>query len=198
MSELCQRVIQIINSKIYWRISWICEKFSIQKNVFSSCHERRKNKNFWVPMRNRTSDLRIPRSDALPPSHRDSTVSEESLWLSGWSIEARNPKVWGSISPQSLVKKKWYYLSFNNFYFFTSCARNPQPASSEHYSADYGRKQILCIYLYNCGKPFTTCLLDKKWIDIECDNKSTTKCTIRELHLQLEYHQCQSIRCRPI
>ena len=28
------------------------------------------------PMRNRTSDLRIPHSDALPLSHRDSTVSE--------------------------------------------------------------------------------------------------------------------------
>ena len=27
-------------------------------------------------MRNRTSDLRIPRSDALPLSHRDSTLSE--------------------------------------------------------------------------------------------------------------------------
>ena len=27
-------------------------------------------------MRNRTLDLRIPRSDALPLSHRDSTVSE--------------------------------------------------------------------------------------------------------------------------
>ena len=27
-------------------------------------------------MRNRTSDLRIPSSDALPLSHRDSTVSE--------------------------------------------------------------------------------------------------------------------------
>ena len=27
-------------------------------------------------MRNRTSDLRSPRSDALPLSHRDSTVSE--------------------------------------------------------------------------------------------------------------------------
>ena len=27
-------------------------------------------------MRNRTSDLWIPRSDALPLSHRDSTVSE--------------------------------------------------------------------------------------------------------------------------
>ena len=27
-------------------------------------------------MRNRTSDLRIPRSDALSLSHRDSTVSE--------------------------------------------------------------------------------------------------------------------------
>ena len=29
-------------------------------------------------MRNRTSNLRIPRSDALPLSHRDSTVSEVS------------------------------------------------------------------------------------------------------------------------
>ena len=27
-------------------------------------------------MRNQTSELRIPRSDALPLSHRDSTVSE--------------------------------------------------------------------------------------------------------------------------
>ena len=27
-------------------------------------------------MRNRTSDLRIPRSDALPLSHRDSTLTE--------------------------------------------------------------------------------------------------------------------------
>ena len=33
-------------------------------------------KKFWVPLRNRASDLRIPRSDALPLSHRDSTVSE--------------------------------------------------------------------------------------------------------------------------
>ena len=29
-----------------------------------------------ILMRNRTSDLRIPRSDALPLSHRDSTMSE--------------------------------------------------------------------------------------------------------------------------
>ena len=33
-------------------------------------------KKFLVPMRNRTADLRIPRSDALPLRHRDSTVSE--------------------------------------------------------------------------------------------------------------------------
>ena len=30
-------------------------------------------------MRDRTSDLRIPRSDALPLSHKDSTVSEIRL-----------------------------------------------------------------------------------------------------------------------
>ena len=43
---------------------------------FPSCHERGTKKKFWVPKRNRISDLRIPRSDALPLSHRDSTVSE--------------------------------------------------------------------------------------------------------------------------
>ena len=34
--------------------------------------------NFWVPMRNRNSDLRILLSDALLLSHRDSMVSEVS------------------------------------------------------------------------------------------------------------------------
>ena len=48
----------------------------IERDVFSSCHERGAKKKSRVPMRNRTSELRIPRSDALPLSHRDSTVSE--------------------------------------------------------------------------------------------------------------------------
>ena len=44
---------------------------------FSSCHEHETKEKFWVPMRNQTSDPRIPRSDALPLRHsRDSTVSE--------------------------------------------------------------------------------------------------------------------------
>ena len=58
--------------------------------MFSSCHERGTKKKFWVPMRNRTSDLWIPHSDALSLSHRDSTVSKVYYG-------ARNPKVWGSI-----------------------------------------------------------------------------------------------------
>ena len=40
-------------------------------------------KKFRVPMRNRTSDLRTPRIDALPMSHKDSTVIEvyyELIW----------------------------------------------------------------------------------------------------------------------
>ena len=43
----------------------------LEKYVFSSYHERGKMKNFWVPIKNRTSYLRIPHSDALPLSHRD-------------------------------------------------------------------------------------------------------------------------------
>ena len=41
----------------------------IEKGVFSSFHERE------VPMRNRTSGLRILRYDALTLSHTDSVVS---------------------------------------------------------------------------------------------------------------------------
>ena len=48
----------------------------IGESCFSSCHERETKQKFWVPMRNRTSDLRIPRCDALPLSHRESTASE--------------------------------------------------------------------------------------------------------------------------
>ena len=41
-----------------------------------SCHKPGTKKQFWVPMRNQTSDLWIPHSNALPLSLRDSTVSE--------------------------------------------------------------------------------------------------------------------------
>ena len=58
------------------------EKERERERCFSSCHERGTKKKLLrvrvrVSMRNRTSDLRIPRSDALPLSHRDSrSVSE--------------------------------------------------------------------------------------------------------------------------
>ena len=49
---------------------------TLEKDVFSSCHERGTKEKFWVPLRKRTLDIRIPRSDAMPLSHRDSTMSE--------------------------------------------------------------------------------------------------------------------------
>ena len=46
-----------------------------RERCFSSCHEHGiKKKKICVSTRNRTSDLRIPRSDALPLSLRDSTA----------------------------------------------------------------------------------------------------------------------------
>ena len=45
---------------------------TLEKDVFSSGHECGTK----VPMRKRTSDIRILRSDAMPLSHRDSTMSE--------------------------------------------------------------------------------------------------------------------------
>ena len=50
--------------------------FSLEKDVICLVTRVGQRKKLWIPMRNRTSDLRIPRPDALPLSHRDSTVSE--------------------------------------------------------------------------------------------------------------------------
>ena len=47
-----------------------------RERCFSSCHERGTKKKFWAAPRNQTSDSRIPRFNALPLSHRESTVSE--------------------------------------------------------------------------------------------------------------------------
>ena len=46
----------------------------IKKDVFSVLSQAWDKER--IPVRNRTSDLRIPRSDAPPLSHRDSTVNE--------------------------------------------------------------------------------------------------------------------------
>ena len=48
----------------------------IKKDFFFVLLRVWERKNFWVPVRNRTSDLRIPCSEALPLGHRDSTVNE--------------------------------------------------------------------------------------------------------------------------
>ena len=60
----------------------------IEKVVISSCHERGTKKTFRVPIRNRTSDLRIPCSDALPLSHRDSTVSKAYYKVHIWHMSS--------------------------------------------------------------------------------------------------------------
>ena len=52
------------------------------KVFFSSCHEREIKKEFGVSVTNRTSNLRVPHYDALPLSHRDSTVSKAITKLS--------------------------------------------------------------------------------------------------------------------
>ena len=50
--------------------------FLVEKDVFSSCQERRTSKKFWVLMTNQTSHLRIPHSYALPLRHGDSILSK--------------------------------------------------------------------------------------------------------------------------
>ena len=53
----------------------------IKKYVFSSHHKRRTKEEFWVSMRNRSSDFQSPYSDALPLSHRDSIVSRAYYYM---------------------------------------------------------------------------------------------------------------------
>ena len=48
----------------------------IGRDVFTSHHKCGTKKKSWVPMRNRTSELRILSSNALPLSQGDSVVSE--------------------------------------------------------------------------------------------------------------------------
>ena len=51
----------------------------IEKDIFASCHERGTKEKFWVPMRNRISELQIPHFVALLLIHRDSTVRDSSV-----------------------------------------------------------------------------------------------------------------------
>ena len=48
----------------------------IEKDVFRLITSEGQRKKFRVPVRNRTSEVRIPRTYALLPSNRDSKVSE--------------------------------------------------------------------------------------------------------------------------
>ena len=69
----------------YWEklcpLSWVLELGREIKMIFVLSRAWDKE-NFWVPMTNRTSDLRIPLSDALRLSLRDSMVSEVSYEVS--------------------------------------------------------------------------------------------------------------------
>ena len=77
-SHLCL----VLRSLLIISVAMIRRKMLVKKDVchlVTSVGQRKKIP--WgievkVPMRNRTSDLQIPSSDALPLSHRDSMVSE--------------------------------------------------------------------------------------------------------------------------
>ena len=89
-------------SKVSWYWFWLCwctlnlnllnnrDGFElckeIEQDVFLSCLELNvgQRKKIWVPVRNWTSDLQIPHSNALPLSHRDSTVSEVYYKVHVW------------------------------------------------------------------------------------------------------------------
>ena len=69
----CATILFLFVNKIRGMVSFKLGK-DMKKDVFRLVTSV--GQKFWVPTKNRTSDLRIPGSDALPLSHRDSTVSE--------------------------------------------------------------------------------------------------------------------------
>ena len=57
------------------RLSILLYMTNKERKMFHLVTSMEQRQTFCIPMRNRTSDLRIPRSDALSESHRDSMVS---------------------------------------------------------------------------------------------------------------------------
>ena len=51
---------------------------------FSSCYKLRTKENFRFPIRNQTSDLWIPRSDAVPLSFRELCGERGHFWIHTW------------------------------------------------------------------------------------------------------------------
>lgn len=89
----------------------------IEQDVFLSCLELSvgQRKKIWVSMRNWTSDLPIPHSNALLLSHRDSTVSEVyhkvHVWHRSCLLMGNQKQKAGGLTPHGT----------QNF-FFASCS----------------------------------------------------------------------------
>ena len=90
----------------------------IEQDVFLSCLELSvgQRKKIWVPMRNWTSDLPIPHANALPLSHRDSTVSEVyhkvHVWHGSCLLMGNQKQKAGGLTPHG-----------THIFFFASCSR---------------------------------------------------------------------------
>ena len=67
-------------------------------------------------MRNQTSDLRIPRFDALPLSHRDSTVSEVF-----YEVHTARISNVDSVMFVKEIKKDFFIVLSRSWEFFRSC-----------------------------------------------------------------------------
>ena len=75
-------------STVHVQTSTIMQAFTKKKKKREGCFivlsRAWIKKKFWVPMRNRTSDVRIPRSDAQKLSHKHSMVSKALYEVHVW------------------------------------------------------------------------------------------------------------------
>ena len=78
--------------------------YKLRKDVFSSCHERGTKKKFWVPMRNRNSDLRIWNVTRRKNISLNSSPSSK-LTMSTFLLTTNLPSGQGSSLFKLLLKK---------------------------------------------------------------------------------------------
>ena len=128
-------------------------KQKYKERCFSSCHERgTKKKKIWVPMKNRTSDLRIPRSDyevhmmihvlhTARISNVDSVMFVDRNKRDGKSEGLRFDSSWGLRFFLCTTLVTWRKNIF--LYFFTELKIN-------HHSYFYLQAKYVYVFLFSC------------------------------------------------
>ena len=118
--------------KLMWN-----KKFVSRERCFSSCHNHRTKKTFWVPMRNCTSDLWIPCSNALP----------QGLYITKFSYFFSELKTYHFSYSYLFLVYKMVLLGINSNWQWIKCCFSCifQPSRDEHIEKVLDKKCSSCL-----------------------------------------------------